>query len=829
MNHATRKPKNNSPKLPTLSGVGAGVFLALYGLPHPALAESADTATDSLQEITVTASRRQQSVEEVPYNLSVVSGDELARTGVTDLASLVNQVPGLSMYDLSARFSGSTTPVIRGLNASPPSDFRTFEQSPVGTYLGNSPINGGYLPLDDMQRVEVLRGPQGTLYGAGALGGAIRYIPNSPKLQEFSGEIGASGGDVAHSGSPSYTANGLLNVPIGDTLAVRISAKYAYDPGFVDAYGLLERTGSPLYGFPVLADPADPATSTGIFSSSKDWNYQKTVTGRASLRWQPSDQFNAELAYTYAHLDGNGGPQTDPDFTGGAYPLDPRITLPPGGDYRVFSAVEQPYTRTTELTSLDLSYELGFATLSSTSSYYNNRGSTVIDGTYNIAGYPDPLIAHYYTGNPNNPRFVNPQEFSDHEGTFSQEVRLVSAAGPDKPIDYVVGLFFENQHRQGDWNIAVPGTPEYSVAQGCTAPYTYGSTFPNCIVETGPHDLSFTQNDQQSFQDKSIFGELTWHYLQHGQITVGGRHFKQSFTDTQSYDDYLFGSLVPGVPNSAPASKNIWKINTSYEYATNQHVYATWSQGFRRGGANSVPQTGFLAESPLIHFYKPDEADNYEVGLKGRFENSMSYTFAIFDIQWKNAQIGGPLPLGDIAVVNANKAESKGFEFETSGPLLLNGLRYNVGFAYADAKLTESFSLPANNGAGVIVPGLLSGAAGSQLPGSPKTSAAATITYNRSLMPGYESVTTLNATYRDRILVSLDPTVPSTPSMALINMSTAVSHNSWTATGYVKNLADRRTVVFPPTGIGVGGLNDLPNDYLINRPREIGVRISYAF
>ena len=169
------------------------------------------------------------------------------------------------------------------------------------------------------------------------------------------------------------------------------------------------------------------------------------------------------------------------------------------------------------------------------------------------------------------------------------------------------------------------------------------------------------------------------------------------------------------------------KINPSYEYADHQYVYALWSQGFRRGGANSVPSTGPFKESPLLRDYQPDSTNNYEAGLKGRFANGLSYTFAVFDIYWDRPQISSSLPSGNLAVYNANKAQSKGFEFESSGPLFVPHLSYSVGYAYADAKLTSEFSLPANNGlgTGTIVPGLLSGSAGEQLPGSPKNSVSA--------------------------------------------------------------------------------------------------------
>ena len=311
--------------------VTAAVLFALYGVPHPVSAQQVDSA-DQLQEITVTATRRELALEEVPYSLSVVSSDDIERSGSTDLASLAKDVPGLSMFDFGARLSAATTPIIRGLNGTGESvtrPFRTFEQSPVGTYIGNSPIQG-YFQLDDIQRIEVLRGPQGTLYGAGALGGAIRIIPNSPQLDLFSASIDASGGDLAHSSGHPYTVGSTLNIPIGDTLAVRLTGKYAYEPGFIDVYGLVKRTGSPFYGAPVLADPADPVNSPAIYSGKNDWNDQNTFTGRASLLWKPMDKFSAELAFIFSNLNGNGGPETNTMYPGGAIFHRPSRHIPRG-------------------------------------------------------------------------------------------------------------------------------------------------------------------------------------------------------------------------------------------------------------------------------------------------------------------------------------------------------------------------------------------------------------------------------------------------------------------------------------------------------------------
>ena len=459
------------------------------------------------------------------------------------------------MSDSGARNSATTFPIIRGLNASPGAgSFRTFEQAPVGTYIGNSPIDG-YFQFNDIERIEVLRGPQGTLYGAGALGGALRIIPAAPKLGEFSGNADVKLGMVDQASDPSYTTGATVNLPLGETFALRVSGNYDYEPGFIDAHGLMRLDDN---GIPVRADPSDP-NSSGVYYSKEDWNDQKTFTGRASLLWQPTDNFNATLAYMYSDLDGHSGRTVNRTFPGGEFVGDPRIILPPGGDNTRFSAIEEPYSRQTDLASLDLSYDAGFATLSSTSSYFTTEGDTTLDSSYVL--YRIPQYLGYYVGNTLNPRFILPQVYGDKSHTFTQEVRLVSNAEPGKKFDYVAGVFYEKQTRIGSWLVSIPGSPERSQELGCTGIWFPGANFPDCLVLIGPNDVNVDQHDEQTFEDKSIFGELTWHFTEHGDLTVGVRHFEQDFKDVQSLELYSFGLSVPEEPRTSKASKTKWKVN----------------------------------------------------------------------------------------------------------------------------------------------------------------------------------------------------------------------------------------------------------------------------
>ena len=650
----------------------------------------------------------------------------------------------------------------------------------------------------------MLRGPQGTLYGAGALGGALRLIPNSPQLGAFHGAVEASGSRVTHSNGTGYSLRGMLNIPIGDTIALRAAGKYAYEPGWIRVFGPELRTNNGIYGTPLLADPNDIVGSPPIYTSEKDWNWQRTFSSRVSALWQPSGTFSAELAFLHAHVTGEGGPQVNPDFVAGVSPFDPRTNFPAGGHYQEFALVDEPFDRSTNLTSLDLSFDAGFATLSSTSSYHTTHGSLIQDSSFDYGGFDGGYFLPYYAGTPTNPRFIYPFLFTDSALTFTEKLRLVSRQDPSHKLDYLLGLFFENQTRHGNWYVTNPGSPERSVAQGCTGDYSFGATFPDCLLVSGPNDTTFQQLDTQTFQDRSIFGELTWHFVPHGQITFGARYFNQKFTDRQLYEDFTFPVLIPPTPRDAPASKTVGKVNPSYEYADHHFVYALWSQGFRRGGANSVPQSGIFQESSLLHTYQPDKTNNYEAGLKGRFGQGLSYSFAIFDIKWDKPQISSSLPSGNLAVYNANTAESRGFEFESMGPLFIPSLSYSVGFAYADAKLTSDFSLPANNGTGTIVPGLLSGQKGEQLPGSPKTSLSAALIYDFALAPGYMLTFNVNGVYRSATSLQVAPSVGSTSvqhssSFSVMNINCALTHESWRGTIYMTNLLDKQEILSPPS------------------------------
>jgi len=776
----------------------------------------------ALQEIIVTATRRETSIEDVPYNISAISGASLDRTDTTDLAQLANQIPSFNYEDRGARFAGATVPIMRGLNASQ-TERPGFipEQMPVGTYLGNSPVFG-YFPFQDIQRVEVLRGPQGTLYGAGALGGAIRLIPNDPKLNDWSVVLEGSGLNTSHSSKTGYSASAILNMPIGSIAALRISGQYQNQPGFIDQFGILARQGNPITGVPVLANPVDVATSPGVYYNQKDVNYTDISNGRIALLLQPTTALKLELATNLSYVQGVNSPQDNPTYAGGASPIDPRITFPATGTYQIVNPTLAPYNRHSSLTSLDASYDVGFATLSSTSSYSETWGVTGDDVNPIILGVP-PSYLSYYAGNPINPRFVATSNFGDADHQFTQEVRLVSASGG--LIDYVVGLFYDHDRRTLSYPIYEPGTSEQTMASG-------GS-----VVVTNPQGLASDGVAMQTFEEKAVFGELTWHITNRWEVTGGGRFFHQNNSQDQTYSSYTIGVSVNTV-TSTSVSNQIFKLDTSYAIANNQRVYALFSQGFRRGGTNAFPITSIYQESPAILNYSPDKANNYETGIKGHFENGLRYSADIFYIDWKDPQIGLDTPYNEWRVaVNGKKAESKGVEFEVHTPLFTPNLEATLAYSYVDAKLTESFCLPAGDGTGLpngFVPCGIAGVSGERLPGTTENDLSATMTYTQPLGAARKIAYTLNAVYRGSSLNSLgtiannyDPMVLG--GYTLVNASAITSLNDhWRIGAYVSNAFDKRAVLGAPTR-PVPFLGNLANVYSINTPREISLRVSYSW
>jgi len=764
--------------------------------PKPALA--------AVDELLVTATRREQSVQDVPYNISAYSSDVLERSKITDFAEFARLVPGMSFLDQGPDVRGNVnTFILRGLNGNPTSgnaSTPTITVAPVSTYIGETPVFFS-LALSDIERVEVLRGPQGTLYGSGATGGTIRFIPKAPDTEEFYAELD---GDVSlseESDETNYGVGGVVNVPLSDRMALRVVASYDHLGGFIDANGLLALDAS---GAPLLADPGDIIGSPPILLPQKeDANDSDSWSVRTSLRWDVTDSIDAQFTYLHQDDDVDNRQAHNPDFSGDGF-------FPPNDEYEQSFKIEEPYERNVDLYNLDVHVDFGFATLTSASSYYDNDSFAVND----ISGFIEQfLFAYYYFF----PRLTNPSMDATEEKGFVQELRL--ASNGENRIDWLAGVYYQDGKNRYVSDEPVPGIREYYVALLAFDPGSDTALLIDRTIDT---------------RDIALFGELTYHITDVWQVTAGARGFWQQFKQNVLQQLPVCGSFCAndGVDplgsttgfNKQNFQDEIYKINTSYDLTENLMAYFTWSQGFRRGGANALPTAGAFAESPDLFIYRSDKANNFEVGLKGTLFDTVSFALAGYYIKWKDFQFDDFAPVSGLQfVANANDARSLGAEFEASANLTDN-LFTSFGYSYTDAKLTEDFALedPA------IEPNSTFGFDGDRLPGIPKHSLTVSADYTQPIANSLDMIFHVNGSYRSKTnshyneLTNLGRRFFVMDGFSIWDASVSLAQENWMLSLFVDNIGNEKGVT---GGVTADNFTERGAYFFVTRPRTVGLRL----
>jgi iron complex outermembrane recepter protein len=422
---------------------------------------------------------------------------------------------------------------------------------------------------------------------------------------------------------------------------------------------------------------------------------------------------------------------------------------------------------------------------------------------------------------------------------WAEELRLASKGGGT--FDWVGGLFFKNQTTIINEHEFYPGysdyfnacTPVYGVGNGVSPSqcglgeaYTPG---PTQYVDGIPliKDQAYIGDFETHFKDMAAFGELTAHLTSNWSLTGGTRVFKQTLSQSQQ-TGLLFDALIPPPAPIANASlsdswrKALWKINTAYQLDKSNLVYATWSQGFRRGSVNALPPSelgGSYITDPRLYKVEPDEADNYEIGAKGTIDNRFRYSAAIYNIQWHNVQEGAQLtPLVLPAGINVGNAYSRGFETELYFKVT-DHFSTQLEYTYDLTKLT-SFSDVALAGLSVPPP-----AAGGPLPGTPKNSVALGFEYGHIELAGGEMRFAVNGHYQSVVIPALSATIPKVAGYTMVDARTSYTLSHWMGTIYVDNLTNN---------IGINSYSD-PANYgsnyqaIVSRPRTIGFTVGYSF
>jgi iron complex outermembrane recepter protein len=769
---------------------------------------SPPAAADDMGEIIVTATRRSQSVADIPYNISAVGSADIIDSGVTDLVGLTHMVPGLVSPDLGPRASNlNGTLTIRGLNAS---SVNAQDQSiavpVVSTYVDETPLFAN-LKMTDIARVEILRGPQGTLYGSGSLGGTVRLIHNEPDPTTTEFDVTTRGSHTANAANPSESLDAIVNLPISDTMAFRASAGYERLSGFTDALSVAVLGAN---SQPVLANPSDPLHSPPVFAEQEGVDWSNTWYARAAVLWKASEMLKFTLTYQHQTDQSGGYSQVNP-----AYRYDQTLYL------------DQPGSFQTDLGSLDVSMDAGFATISSNSSFTSQKS----DSQYDLTGLLESIATYYG----NYPRMLSPIDITSTDKTFTEELRFVSKNSG--PWDWVAGAYYSdrkqtlNQYETilgfGSWSqLPGSGEPAGCTVQSATCPYpTFGDVIEYQNGGINPSqlsnpDLNFTFDRHVTFEDTALFNETSYHFTDKWQATAGGRIFWQHYAQTLEQD--LPTSTGLFVDSDAKGFRNqIFKLNTSYEIAEHTLLYVTWSEGFRRGGVNALPiGTCFFCEIPALLTYKPDEARNTEIGIKGSLGAGTNYTFTLYNIDWKNPQIEANTLLGGFGfVTNGNTARSRGVEAELAVPLTSN-TKLELGYSYTDALLTSGFT------AGVV-PDLV-GVSGDRLPNVSKQQGTLALDHSQPLANDRDFHARIDASYRSDFWTALphSPSATDLPGFALVNARAGLGFSkTWRVDAFVNNLTNQEAATSVST---VPGPAHERANY-VSRPRTVGLELNYSF
>jgi iron complex outermembrane recepter protein len=803
----------------------------------------------ALQEVVVTAQKRAANIEDVPFSVSATSQQQIVNSGSQNLVDLARNIASFTVADLGP---GQSQMAIRGISSGQVIRDQPGVKEQVGVYLDESPISVALftpdLELFDLDRFEVLRGPQGTLFGAGSEAGTVRYITHQPDLGRYEVTTDASFDSVEY-GDRGGMVRGAFNAPLGDTAAVRLVLYYHHLPGFVDAI-----------------QPGGEA--------KQDVNDGDRVGARLSFLWKPNDQLSITPRVVYQELTTDGFPRVDQyNILANPYTTVAPITI---GNLQQYTQQREGLLDQFLLTDLDVAWNFGPATLTSITSYTHRdvrvlRDATQLTGsvTYDALGIPDQASV----------RLTSPLYDRTGLNVFSQEVRL--ASNGTQTVDWLVGGFFQHVDRHYGQDLPTPG---YDALVGA----------PSQAFGTPTADTPFYSDLSYSLKQYAAFGEATWHFTNQWAVTGGLRYYK--FTEDKNL---LFGGAFgfvpqgvpgqtcttgtgPGTPNpcvaqSTPASTDSSgtspRLILSYKPTDDAQLYAQAARGFRLGGINDPINLLLCSPTDKIVFgnnpnWKDEKTWDYELGAKTQWlDKRLTFNVDVFYSDIKNLQATTTAGTCSSRVVfNVPTARSAGVEMELFARPTAN---WDVGVtaSYIDAKLTSSVTStvpppagsPAGTPATVVVVGGL--ADGNRLPTAPKTQAAAYLGYTMPVsnqrdffanftvqyvgssfsqfeneQPGFGNICTgcPNAAnpYAARLDAFGGPLStnsfmfnPELPSYTIGNLRLGLKTDRWQAAFYINNLWDETAHLALDYERG----RTARLGYLTNQPRTYGLYGSYSF
>jgi iron complex outermembrane receptor protein len=808
--------------------------------PTGSRAQSAADTGNALEEIIVTATRRETTVQSTPISITAVDAAQIASRGLTDLNSVIQATPGLAIRDLGGPMDEFE---IRGLNSQGGNSSMVgayFGEIPLATALGSQFGKGVVNPgLYDLNRVEVLRGPQGTLYGASSMGGTVRLIPNDPQLNTYAASTEEVASGTISGGGINHAENGMLNLPLGDTAAVRIVGSFSNDSGWVQRNVIQDgAVGVDTGAYPSTQRPSNFYTAplqenlTGVNTTIID-------SIRAEFLWKPVDELTINPAFWYQYsqlaappsIDVNGAP---------THPSTPQV-------WAHWEPIDTPEPQTSTLSfgSLNLVYRFPSVSLTSATGYWNHNFISLEDG---IEGFDPALGLPGYDasaggiGNVVSYRGAGLLE-QDSTRQISEEFRINSNHPVSLPFipgtfDYVAGYFYEDIHSTVSADVqAQEGT---KVLGG-----------PNLFVEAQPEIL--VQN--------AIYGHLSWRLSPQFEVEGGFRHYNYSL----GASSFQYGAISAGAAlcntcqyfssASIGASGTIPSLTLTYNIDPDHMAYAKIDKGVRLGGVSGdvgpVPVAPPNSTNPLLVSqianecavqnkvllqtcnpnvfipapltFNSDSVWSYEIGEKSYFlDRHLVANLDVYFEKWSDPQLATELA-GFGLTVNGAPAHIWGLELQLDA-LLAGGFDISLNGGYTKSKFLEDSAITGFT-------------KGMQIPDTPVTSGSAVLRWVHNLGGSLSLVGSIEGDYTGTrtdlpfgVTATLDnvqQVLVHMPAYAEGKLRLGLKDNQWTAALFVNNFTNNHALVDPQPN---GGLQTTAFDrYVMLRPLTAGVDVTYRF
>lgn len=814
-----------------VTGVSVWVVLVGCGLLASRLgwaAEPADEASgDALAQVVVTAQKRSANLQDVPFSVSASSESQIRDSGSENIVDLARNIAGFAVADLGP---GQSQVAIRGISSGQVIRDQPGLKEQVGVYLDESAISVALftpdLELFDIDRFEVLRGPQGTLFGAGSEAGTVRYITKQPQLNKFESITDASFEEVSH-GDQGGSVRSAVNIPLGDTAAARLAIYWHHLPGFIDAI----QPGGGL---------------------KKDVNDGDRTGARLAVLLHPTEELSITPRIVYQNLTTDGFPRVDLyNILANPYAAVDPVNI---GSLQQYTQQREGLLDQFTLADLKADYNFGAMTLTSITSYTHRnvrvlRDATQLTGsvTVDILGNVPNIEAD---ARANSPLF-------DRTGlnVLSEEVRL--ASNGTGQFDWLAGGFFQHVDRHYGQDLPTQGYDALISTPGAAT--------------NAPADTPYFSDLSYRLKQYAGFGEATWHITNQWGATVGLRYYQ--FTEDKSVlfagafagETFIPGTNIPGPVNNSTDSHGFSpRFIASFKATDDINLSAQASRGFRLGGINDPINLPLCSPTDRAVFgnaanWKDEKTWNYELDAKTEWlDRRVTFNVAAFYSSITDLQATTTAGTCSSRVVfNVPTARSAGVEAELFARFNANW-DFALSGTYIDAKLTSSVTSTDQNGNTVVVGGLQDG---NRLPTAPREQVAASAGYTLPVVgdkdlfanftvqyvgssfsqfeneePGFgqicagcPSATNPNAA---RLIVLGGPYStnlitfnPELPSYALANVRFGVKTARWQVAGYINNITDKAAELALDYERG----RSARVGYLTNQPRTFGVYGQYGF